>query len=435
MPRRFIDPKTAQNYKLVHKNYDDPEYETEDTKMTLVRREKLWRTEAGALFKDPALMDMHTADDTLEGEKVNEEDGPDVFFEGAQWEEFDQDWIREMMIPGEDDEEEVDEDFVPPKHSEEELRPTNDFERLFEQELAKFDMDYGVEKDDPRTQGALDIADYEGALQEWEEDTKTYTFMNASEYPQKEEAPAAAAATDATAATQPEPEEEGSHFRLPSAEKLREMAFHADAKGVFLTTLTSSKMSNIYAEYASGLRESNKLTKQLLQVNPDACLMGEESLVQDPYADQKPRMPEFDVETVLSTYSNLENHPHLIKETGARIKITQRGLPKVEGQATSSGAEGKEEHGSDSDTDSDDSETAHAAETQRLVDLVSQTSAGRPKDETPEERRQRKELVKLARKMRREQKRGLKDAFKVEEWSQRNRQQRENYQRRTVKLF
>ncbi|XP_038218416.1 protein LTV1 homolog [Zerene cesonia] len=124
----------------------------------------------------------------------------------------------------------------------------------------------------------------------------------------------------------------------------------------------------------------------------------------------------WDCETILSTYSNLYNHPKLIEEPKKqKIKInTKTGLPedtlgkdnKLTMKSLAKFNAMNQENGSDSD---DDGRTN--AET--VLSTLSVLSI-RPKDETPEEKKERKRLLKEYRKERRIEKKANKEAFKEE---------------------
>ncbi|XXQ34805.1 Protein LTV1 like protein [Plasmodiophora brassicae] len=100
----------------------------------------------------------------------------------------------------------------------------------------------------------------------------------------------------------------------------------------------------------------------------------------------------WDCESILSTLSNLENHPVLIAEPRRdRIKLTRRGLPDLEDQ--------------------------HPADTQTQEHEANEVNLGqsRPVKESAEQKRERKAAVRKARSERRQQKKALREAFTREE--------------------
>ncbi|KAL9555533.1 hypothetical protein MBANPS3_002318 [Mucor bainieri] len=135
----------------------------------------------------------------------------------------------------------------------------------------------------------------------------------------------------------------------------------------------------------------------------------------------------WDVQSVISTYSNLENHPSLINDKGPskRIRIDPKtGMPvlveverkqKKQQQQVESDAEEEEEE--DEDNDDEDEEA------------LENKGAPRSKAETKEEKRARKQAIKDAKKNRREEKKSTKSAFKTEE----NRQKKILQQKRQAK--
>ncbi|XP_067033172.1 protein LTV1 homolog [Acropora muricata] len=110
----------------------------------------------------------------------------------------------------------------------------------------------------------------------------------------------------------------------------------------------------------------------------------------------------WDCESILSTYSNLYNHPTLIKDPPKpkQIKLSKFGIPL--GVFSNVGPSKKDE---------DDLE----AESEQM-DTVQ--NAARHKNETKEERKMRKQEVKIDRKVRRMEKKANKVAFKSEKIKQ-----------------
>ena len=130
--------------------------------------------------------------------------------------------------------------------------------------------------------------------------------------------------------------------------------------------------------------------------------------LEDNWANPVPALPrrmreKWDVESITSTYSNLDNHPTVLKDPSLKkwkggkreptIKISNKtGMPIVMEEA------GEEEK-------SEEEEECEA------VNL----GVARPKKETKAERKARKQAVKEARRARRQDKKGLKNVYKEEE--------------------
>ncbi|KAL0861353.1 hypothetical protein ABMA27_008906 [Loxostege sticticalis] len=125
----------------------------------------------------------------------------------------------------------------------------------------------------------------------------------------------------------------------------------------------------------------------------------------------------WDCETILSTYSNLYNHPKLIEEPKKPKKIqinAKTGMPKdVLGNdnklTMKSLAKFNAQH-EVSDSNSDDDGRTHAESVLSTLSVLSI----RPKDESAEEKKERKRLLKEYRKERRIEKKANKEAFKEE---------------------
>eukprot|EP00743_Colponemidia_sp_Colp-15_P004238 GILK01004572.1.p1 GENE.GILK01004572.1~~GILK01004572.1.p1 ORF type:complete len:537 (+),score=138.56 GILK01004572.1:57-1667(+) len=113
---------------------------------------------------------------------------------------------------------------------------------------------------------------------------------------------------------------------------------------------------------------------------------------------------EWDAETILSTYSNLDNHPAVIGVPPKRIQLSKKlGIPL--GVLDRKPDAIAEEDSADSDSgDEDDAEVRTNFQAQP-----------RPKDETPEERKERKKRIKEERRANRQRKKQVKEVFKTEE--------------------
>lgn len=144
----------------------------------------------------------------------------------------------------------------------------------------------------------------------------------------------------------------------------------------------------------------------------------------------------WDCETIISTYSNLENHPHVVKEprrnAGHRlIKIDDRsGLPSqytsaklrqqrvaakknLAAKKTTASAGATSTLYDDDDDDNDDEEKKADEEQEEWIEPVNQ-GAKRKKGETKEEKKARKEQAKLNKQAARGRKKELKSMYKME---------------------
>lgn len=126
------------------------------------------------------------------------------------------------------------------------------------------------------------------------------------------------------------------------------------------------------------------------------------TIIEDNYRDR------WDCETVLSTYSNLSNHPRMLRLRDVRgpkpAKITidpKTGFPLVDGKSV------LEPRGED-DTIMEEEDEEEEEE------FVIREVIKRPRTETAEEKKARKAAVKAERAVRREEKKGTKEAFNSE---------------------
>lgn len=138
--------------------------------------------------------------------------------------------------------------------------------------------------------------------------------------------------------------------------------------------------------------------------------IAEEDELVDVRLECDPGKERWDCESIISTYSNLYNHPKLIKEPKKdKVQLSSRtGLPvEDKGGLSRQGLKRLEQElgGDDDDRYETRSRTSVA-------------SSIRPKNETPEERRLRKAQVRALRKERRQEKKANSLAFKAEELRQ-----------------
>ncbi|KAJ3362124.1 hypothetical protein GGF31_001808 [Allomyces arbusculus] len=146
------------------------------------------------------------------------------------------------------------------------------------------------------------------------------------------------------------------------------------------------------------------------------------SIIEDKYEEER-----WDCESVLSTYSNLENHPKVISERGRKSKAKQSLAAQAAAAAAAAGPatqillnqrtglpklahQGVVVEKSDDEDGSDDDE-------EQLVEAVN-LGVARSKNEDKEEKRMRKQALKEAKREKRAVKKQLKTAFKDEKAKQ-----------------
>eukprot|EP01065_Artemidia_motanka_P048730 TRINITY_DN7923_c0_g1_i1.p2 TRINITY_DN7923_c0_g1~~TRINITY_DN7923_c0_g1_i1.p2 ORF type:complete len:456 (+),score=200.83 TRINITY_DN7923_c0_g1_i1:64-1431(+) len=434
MPRKFIDPKKATHFQLVHKPHDDPSYEDSKTAGVLVKTERVGnrRTKGwdeSAILDETMKMDMHNPDDTAE---------PGLFDDEVE-EEFDQDWIREMMAApeGESDDEEEPDEY--PRH-EARRDIDHEFDALMRQEYAAHQMD--MEEDDPRADGPLPVEAYVPALRELVDRQRQDHFSIA-------------------------PTRERGHF-MEGLAATGEEVFHEDQKGgKFLTVLRSKKDIDIEENWSEEEEEAREFAVRRLRRERELLAeQGREDEDIDAVARekfeyirvrQKPT-DKWDCQTQLTTMSTLENRPQVIAVESKRIRLkrgvpvrtaqnrlTARALQRLgeEGAAPAdtgdvdsqlrdlqcvqrTGALSEEEYseardkilrraaGSRSDgEEGEDDEDVMGGDEESMI-TVYDTAAGRPKGEDKDQKRARKKAVREEARMKREAKKQLRTAYKAE---------------------
>jgi len=127
--------------------------------------------------------------------------------------------------------------------------------------------------------------------------------------------------------------------------------------------------------------------------------------------NEKRERNNWDCETIITTYTNIYNHPKMIKDDSVKkIHVTRKGLPIVE------------------------KEISEEEEEEEEYEVRENKGVARNKNETKEEKKARKAMVKNAKKERREAKKATKKAFKKEHIKQEKIQKTKEMQERTMKI-
>lgn len=414
-PAKKREKRAKVQFKLVQQSYEDKDYET-NPKPVLVpaaladQRYKKRRKNDTPMFVFGEDMpedysnkrNMLMADDTRPGEES--------LFEDMAEEEFDEEFIQEMMY-GEVDEEDA-ELFGEYDDMDDESYPQHDtnqraIDKQFSKMMREFEFDEEIndpETDDPRTRGPLEIDQYMTALEEFVENNVGYSTETA------------------------EPCKNKGLINQLKMMSHKNRIFDSNKDGVFLTTMLVDKKVRWIDEFRKSTEETlaaaNERYQEYLarkQARRDAGLPSEdEAEVAEAEEEEekefevveiKPK-ERVDCETVLSTYSTLYNHPNIIAaakkkmnpnkavamERQRQMKAREEAaMVKAMTEASPQDEEEEEEDGNDP------LDTAAAMG----IDLTL-----RPKDESAEEKKLRRQLVKQLQREKREQKKQLKTAYR-----------------------
>lgn len=170
--------------------------------------------------------------------------------------------------------------------------------------------------------------------------------------------------------------------------------------------------SDLLLQYAAEFerdQQRSKLDKEVIK----NCVINQEQESDDSNdefdkIEVKPK-EKWDCESILSTYSNLYNHPKVISEPKSnKIKLNSRGIPVIESNRLTARALKNLD-----DSTSGRNAGAKSVGAQSVLSTLSTLSI-RPKGETPEERNIRKKELKDYRKERRIEKKANAEAFKEE---------------------
>lgn len=347
--RRAKKPRAKVQFKVVQQSYEDKDY-ADKPKPVLVPVSALKPKKSRAplfRFGEDVPEDFSEKRNML---MVNDEEDDSelrangkVFFEDEVEEEFDNDFIKDMMfgtgaaaaaVGGDDDDDlfgEGADGAAGDADAEAAKYPKHDdlsgmLERQFAAMAKEFAQDEDIEEEDPRVQGALDIKHYAAALEEFVEEHAGSSYT--SELPMK-------------------------HRGLINQMKFmtRENGIFdmdKDGKGYFVTTLLPDKARRVNEEFHEGVQELKELTADLLrrrrQEEEEAAARRQQRAAEggdagDSDKDEpddtppegkmfvtlKDKRMQHDCETVLSTYTTLFNHPNIIAASKKKMKLPSTG--------------------------------------------------------------------------------------------------------------
>eukprot|EP00762_Andalucia_godoyi_P001094 ANDGO_02106.mRNA.1 Protein LTV1 homolog len=303
-----------------------------------MRRRKVPPTKGAGVFGDS----KHDED----------EDEDDVDYEGEEEEDGEEDDEEEYDEEGQyDDAEDASANWGHVYGSVKQARRVHNLEEQFEKMLSQYDDDElgELEEDDETLQGAVEASHYKTVFEEY--------------------------------------------LRL---ENVKEpwIKLHVDE----MVKPITSEMSE--SEIKAIVDESKLLKKQRILAFADVHAAEDEASGNSTQVIVEKKRNDWDCETIISTYSNLENHPGMIKEERKKIKLSQKtGIPL--GYLHSKKQTAVEDESSASDDPS--------------VDEAKNIGKARSANESAEEKRERKKLLKEEKRQQRERKKNLKETFTREE--------------------
>jgi protein LTV1 len=431
VPTKKDHKKRAKvQFKVVQQSYEDKDYEDAPKPVLVPAALADQRFKKRRNHQHPSFVfaedlpedysnkrNMLMADDTRPGEEH--------LFDGEVEEEFDENFIHQMMY-GEVDEEDEDlfgdedeegmEEY--PEHNPSEMNRAID--KQYSKMMREFDVDEDIndaEVDDPRTHGPLEVDQYMTALEEFVEDKAGYDMDTA------------------------EPKKNKGLLNQLKMLSHRNRIFDANNEGVFVTTLLPDKASRFMAEFKretdeirakarDAVEASKQRTAEQVAVGlameeeeeaPEAVptdtnvTQGTSASAADYDVVELVQKERFDCETVLSTYSTLYNHPNVI--AAARKKMNPNKAMAMErkrqheervAKMASQHKNHEDDINEESDEESADDEDGALARANELgLDL-----SVRPKDESAEEKKLRRQLVKQLQREKRQQKKELKTVYR-----------------------
>lgn len=370
---------------------------------------------------------MLMADDTREGDD-------DLFGDNAEEvDDFGQDFIQQMIYgdggvededdirlrkaaarearkkvrgegedEDEDDEEgeEFDDDFDLGEESEEEEieYPKHDttgsvIDRQFDRMLREFEVDATLnnhEVIDARVQGALQVEQYAPLLEEFADDHAQTSYVT----------------------------DEHLHHRglINGLRKLtrENRVFDTDEKGMFFTGALPDKATRLRQVFRDEADINRENTLKLIQREEEAIILRMARGMKPEEADAAPKITkgppkvkaQFDAETILTTMSTLYNHPNVIGARKKRLDPTQA-LKAQQAEMRARHLQQSQQHKREVEEEADAAEEEDDDEEGVTLDI-----SERPADETPEEKKLRRQLIKQLQREKRQQKKELTTAYK-----------------------
>jgi len=289
----------------------------------------------------------------------------------------------------------------------------------FETTLADYDETMELEGDDPAVQGMMDVNDFHDVLDQFLDDAVLLGLRSANakgELNRRKMKTGGDAQSGAASASAPRGVLEMAASISTGLVVMKGVSSSANGDDENVENVDEDDEENGAGTFArSGTAHVVSNDDEGEQMySGDEAMAGEEKVVM--YVEGRGEA-QWDVESYVSTYTNTENHPRLVEESSLnrRIQIGRGGVPTgvLQHERKKSAKEAKMRQ-----REEDEAALAMRDATREKVNL----GAARPKTETAEERRVRKEAQKLEKRVNRETKRQLKDSFRQES----ARQQRQN---------
>lgn len=346
-----------------------------------------------------------------------------VSFKGEDDEEFEEDEEYDSDMFEEDDDEEggnhtgiANIPGAAPFSAEEAARARHKFEVA----MAEYEQSMEVEYDDPSARGPLDVNELTDILDDFIDDAVVLGLRTANSKKEKQYR-AAKALTGAMNSDNEEDEEDDEDDEEDEEhseddqeeeegddEEDGDMPAHPTKKGA----KSSGKGRN------RSVSQTSASSRVMMTSGPDAVPVWlPDSDDEEMEAVEAEEAPQWDVESYVSTYTNTENHPRTIDASALhrRIMLGREGVPVgvLQHERKRAAKENRERRRAEDE--------AYLAASSKDKEKINQGVA-RPKNETPEERKARKEAQKNEKRITRETKRQLKDSFRQETV----RQQRQN---------
>jgi hypothetical protein len=404
--------KPIGQYAVVHQSYEDKDT-AEGVKQVLVPvstkthrplRKPVVRFGEDMDNEGAHRMNMQMVDDAVE----------DRIFEDEVEEDFDNVWIKQMMTGDGVEEEEFEEmeDQQYPVHTDK--RP---LERQFDRMMHDFEMDEDIEEEDPRAQGPLDIRDYAPALEQFVMDHADVSYNNPNE-----------------------PIHQKGLMNQMRMFAAKNRVFDSNADGHFVVALDADKgkrMNGYFFEDKEGLKQITlqRIREGAIDTTDVLCRDEEDEPMVAVEVKAKDRV---DCETVLTTYTNVYNHPTVIAGHNKKMKLTMAAAKRAKQQHAAEMASKEERHTDPAITSAGKKSPAMGPVkvVPRVFAAAASPAAGepdeddlfadlpdealptmmdlstRPKDETKEEKALRRALVKEMQRERRAEKKETRMAYR-----------------------
>ena len=441
--QKLKEQQQANKFALVPQSLEDRDFEGKAVLVPEAQVRNQFRQKRAN--RAPLMMfEEDLPDDTIMEERMNlgivDDEVEERIFEDEIEEDFDENWIRQMMtgegvegfediVDGDDFDEEAKHRRMTlaamyakyPKHEE---RGAN--EKQFDQMMADFDLDEDIHEADPRTHGALPVQSYAAAMEQFIAENAGTSIMGGSEQPvrhkgyikqlhimAKNNDALSMPGREVLTVTDRREREIDSFFE--DADVMKQEMIDALRKKL-IDERTISVGDDVQKEIEAHMRADGSLRKP----SKETIKKNLPQFVQDAMDNVEKRSHREDCETVLTTLTSTFNLPNVITvDRTKRLKVPKATTRIPRSQLTKSQQQNDDNNNNEENDENEEEEEYEddgmdLGEEAMLSEVLKQQRVAlstRTSDESKEEKKHRKALVKQMQREARQVKKQVKTEF------------------------